>query len=301
MTVAIEIKHLVRSFDGKAVLKDVNLLVQQGEIFSLLGENGSGKTTLIRILTSLLVPDDGDVTILGTPLTGNGDLIRQKISLNSQAATVDDGISGRANLIFIADLRDVRSSKTVIDDLIERFGMRDFIDRKVGTYSGGMKRRLDIAMSLIGDAHIIFLDEPTTGVDPKARQDIWRLIQQIRDEGKTIFLTTQYLEEADQYSDHIAFLNKGKIVLFGTPTEIKANANPQSILTVSSADEHKAADLLPEQQFHDGSVILSNDQVVQALKLLVNNDIQVLSLDAAKNDLETVFFNVAKEEVNEVV
>ncbi|MFD1318008.1 ABC transporter ATP-binding protein [Loigolactobacillus zhaoyuanensis] len=301
MTAAIEIQHLVRSFGKKAVLSDVNLTVQQGEIFALLGENGSGKTTLIRILTSLLAPDAGTVTILGIPLKGNEDQIRQLISLNSQATTVDGDLSGRANLAFIADLRGVKSGKLVIKDLIERFDMVDFIDRKVATYSGGMKRRLDIAMSLIGDAQIIFLDEPTTGVDPKARQDIWRLIQKIRDEGKTIFLTTQYLEEADQHADHIAFLNKGKIVLSGTPTEIKTSANPQSVLTVALEDENGAARVLPEQQFHAGSVVLSDDQVARSLKLLVNNDIKVVSLGPAKNDLETVFFNVAEEEANEVV
>ncbi|MFC6170795.1 ABC transporter ATP-binding protein [Loigolactobacillus jiayinensis] len=301
MTAAIEIQHLVRSFGKKAVLSDVNLTVQQGEIFALLGENGSGKTTLIRILTSLLAPDAGTVTILGTPLKGNENQIRQLISLNSQATTVDGDLSGRANLAFIADLRGVQSGKLVINDLIERFDMVDFIDRKVATYSGGMKRRLDIAMSLIGDAQIIFLDEPTTGVDPKARQDIWRLIQKIRDEGKTIFLTTQYLEEADQHADHIAFLNKGKIVLSGTPTEIKTSASPQSILTVALEDENGAARVLPERQFHAGSVVLPDDQVARSLKLLVNNDIKVVSLGPAKNDLETVFFNVAEEEANEVV
>ncbi|WP_164506814.1 ATP-binding cassette domain-containing protein [Lapidilactobacillus bayanensis] len=183
--------------------------------------------------------------------------------------------------------------------------MATFIDRKVGTYSGGMKRRLDIAMSLVGDASIIFLDEPTTGVDPKARQNIWQLIRQIRDQGKTVFLTTQYLDEADQLSDHIAFLNDGRIALVTTPSAIKANTKSESVLTVAPADQVKATALLDQAEIafttNENEITLADAAVNSALKLLVMHHIHVEALNALANDLQTVFFTITEDQSDGII
>jgi len=208
----IEVKDLRKSYKNVEVLKGVDLTVEQGNIFALLGSNGAGKTTMIRIMTTLLKADAGSVVINGFNIEKNQVDIRGSISLTGQFAAIDEVLTGRENLQMIAKLRHLKKPNAVADELINRFGMSDAADRRVGTYSGGMKRRIDIAMSLVGNPKIIFLDEPTTGLDPEARLEVWKIIKELSAAGTTVFLTTQYLEEAEQLADIIAILHGGKII-----------------------------------------------------------------------------------------
>ncbi|WP_444641179.1 ABC transporter ATP-binding protein [Caproiciproducens sp. R1] len=218
---AIHVKGLQKSFKQLHVLKGVDFEVEKGSIFALLGSNGAGKTTVVRILTTLLKQDGGTAAVNGFDVVAKPDYVRQSISLTGQFAAVDEILTGRENLIMIARLRHLANSRQITDDLLNRFGLTDAADRRVSTYSGGMRRRLDIAMSLIGNPRLIFLDEPTTGLDPEARIEVWKTVKELADNGTTVFLTTQYLEEAEQLADRIAILHEGKIIVSGTLEELK--------------------------------------------------------------------------------
>ncbi len=219
--IAVETKHLKKSFKSVEVLKDVSFSVNSGMIFALLGANGSGKTTTINILTTLIKADDGDAKVGGFDVLNKPDKVRNQISLTGQFAAVDYRLSARENLQLIGDLRHVSNPAKTAKDLLDKFGLTDAADRRVETFSGGMRRRLDIAMSLIGKPSVIFLDEPTTGFDPEGRIDMWKTIRQLASSGTTVFLTTQYLEEADELADQIAVLHHGKIVASGSASELK--------------------------------------------------------------------------------
>lgn len=217
----VEVKNLKKSFKDTKVLQGVDLVIERGEIFALLGSNGAGKTTVIKILSTLLKADSGKVSINGFDVNDNPEDVRGSISLTGQFAAVDDMLTGRENLILIAKLREVTNPSQVADDLLQRFGLVDAANRRASTYSGGMTRRLDIAMSLIGSPEVIFLDEPTTGLDPEGRAEVWKTIKELSSSGTTILLTTQYLNEAEQLADKIAILNDGKIIANGTLSELK--------------------------------------------------------------------------------
>jgi len=217
----IQIKDVKKAFRDIEVLGGVNLEVEQGGIFALLGSNGSGKTTMIRIMATLLKADGGSVVINGFDIEKNPRDIRGLISLTGQFAAIDDILTGRENLQMIAKLRHLKNPNQVSDELISRFDMSEAADRRVGTYSGGMKRRIDIAMSLVGSPKIIFLDEPTTGLDPEARLEVWKIVKELSAAGTTVFLTTQYLEEAEQLADKIAILHGGKIIALDTLEGLK--------------------------------------------------------------------------------
>ncbi len=221
MEKAIQVKGLQKSYKKVHVLKDVDLEIDKGSIFALLGSNGAGKTTIVKILTTLLKPDGGTVTVNGYDVTSKPDNVRQSISLTGQFAAVDEILTGRENLIMIAKLRHLKNPRQVADDLLNRFSLTDAADRRVSTYSGGMRRRLDIAMSLIGKPQLIFLDEPTTGLDPEARIEVWKTVKELANYGTTVFLTTQYLDEAEQLADRIAILHEGKIIANGTLSDLK--------------------------------------------------------------------------------
>lgn len=221
MKQAITASGIKKSYKNNVVLSGVDFVVGSGTIFALLGSNGSGKTTIINILTTLISADDGTATVDGFDVAKNPDKVRLAISLTGQFAAVDDILSARENLELIGDLRHVSNSAQTATDLLIKFNLSDAADRRVATFSGGMRRRLDIAMSLIGNPSIIFLDEPTTGLDPEARNDMWQTIRTLSKNGTTIFLTTQYLEEADELADSIALLHKGKIIAHGTANELK--------------------------------------------------------------------------------
>jgi len=229
MEKAIEVKGLRKSFNDAEVLKGVDFEVKRGEIFALLGSNGAGKTTIVRILTTLLKQESGIATVNGFDVAAKPDQVRQSISLTGQFAAVDEILTGRENLIMIARLRHLSQPRQVADDLLKRFGLTDAADRKASTYSGGMRRRLDIAMSLIGKPQLIFLDEPTTGLDPEARMETWKVVKQLADSGTTVFLTTQYLDEAEQLADRIAILHEGRIIANGTLEELKKLFPPAKV------------------------------------------------------------------------
>jgi len=218
---AIEATGLRKSFGQVTVLDGIDLTVEAGTIFALLGPNGAGKTTIINILTTLIKADEGIASVCGFDVATQPGQVRKQISLTGQFAAVDDILTARENLKLIGDLRHISNSADTAVQLLERFRLTEAADRRVTTFSGGMRRRLDIAMSLIGTPSVIFLDEPTTGLDPEARNDMWQTIRTLAGTGTTVFLTTQYLEEADELADQIVILHEGKIAALGTATELK--------------------------------------------------------------------------------
>jgi ABC-2 type transport system ATP-binding protein len=218
---AILVRGLHKSYGDLQVLKGVDFSVARGSIFALLGSNGAGKTTAVRILATLLKPDAGTAQVAGYDVVAQPRQVRESISLTGQFAAVDEILTGRENLVMVARLRRVPEPARVADDLLRRFGLTDAGGRRTATYSGGMRRRLDIAMSLIGDPPVIFLDEPTTGLDPEARLEVWREIRGLADGGTTVLLTTQYLEEAEKLADRIAILHQGTIIVSGTLAELR--------------------------------------------------------------------------------
>ena len=225
----MQVRGLRKSYDKLHVLKGVDFDVARGSIFALLGSNGAGKTTIVRILTTLLKPDSGMASVNGFDVMSQPTRVRESISLTGQFAAVDEILTGRENLILIAKLRHVKSADTVADDLLRRFGLADAAGRRVSTYSGGMRRRLDIAMSLIGNPPIIFLDEPTTGLDPEGRIEVWKVIQGLADSGTTVLLTTQYLDEAEKLADRIAILHEGTIIVSGTLEDLRKLLPPAKV------------------------------------------------------------------------
>ena len=227
--ISIQVKDLQKSYKQLNVLQGVNFTVDQGSIFALLGSNGAGKTTVIKILTTLLKQDGGTATVNGFDVVSKPDNVRQSISLTGQFAAVDEILTGQENLIMIARLRHLKHPRQVADDLLTRFGLTSAANRRVSTYSGGMRRKLDLAMSLVGKPPILFLDEPTTGLDPEARIEVWKVVKELADGGRTVFLTTQNLEEAEQLADHIAILHEGKIIASGTLLELKKLFPPAEV------------------------------------------------------------------------
>ncbi|UGS28513.1 ATP-binding cassette domain-containing protein [Microbacterium resistens] len=218
---AIRVQGITKSYKDLQVLRGVDFDVAEGSIFALLGSNGAGKTTLVRILSTLLKADGGTATVNGFDVGAESDDVRESISLTGQFAAVDEVLTGRENLVLVAQLRHLKDPGAAADAMLARFSLTDAGSRKAGTYSGGMRRRLDIAMSLIGDPAIIFLDEPTTGLDPQARIEVWDTVRDLARGGTTVLLTTQYLDEAEQLADRIAILHRGTIIQNGTLAELK--------------------------------------------------------------------------------
>jgi len=228
-TPAIHITGLEKSYKKLHVLRGVDLDVERGTIVALLGSNGAGKTTIIKALSTLLATDAGFATVNGFDVTADAAKVRESISLTGQFAAVDEILTGRENLVLIARLRHQRDTGAIADDLLERFSLTDAGKRRVATYSGGMRRRLDIAMSLIGHPSVIFLDEPTTGLDPEARIEVWNSVKELAAGGTTVLLTTQYLEEAEHLADRIAILHEGRIIVNGTLSELKELLPPAKV------------------------------------------------------------------------
>jgi ABC-2 type transport system ATP-binding protein len=218
---SISVVGLHKSFGDTPVLRGVDLEVQRGSIVALLGSNGAGKTTLVRILATLLRPDAGRAAVEGHDVVRAASEVRRSISLTGQFAAVDDVLTGRENLLLMARLRHLGQPAVIAEGLLARFGLLEAGGRRVATYSGGMRRRLDIAMSLIGEPAVVFLDEPTTGLDPQARIDVWEAVRELAAAGTTVLLTTQYLDEAEQLADRVAVLHEGRIIADGTLAELK--------------------------------------------------------------------------------
>lgn len=302
---AISVNGIAKSYKDLKVLKELHFKVEKGSIFALLGSNGAGKSTTIKILTTLLMPDEGNAQICGYDVVRHADRVRGEISLAGQYAAVDDILTARENLRMLGMLRHLPDAHAKADELLEQFHLLEAADRRVATFSGGMRRRLDLAMSLIGNPPVIFLDEPTTGLDPQSRSAMWKIIKDLSRSGVTVFLTTQYLEEADQLADRIAILHEGKIVAEGTAAELKKLLPPGQIeLGFRHVKElQQARDLLDNYRVRvdeenqkltivtDGSI----KQMTKILNGLENADIPVAEFAQKLPTLEDVFLTIIGE------
>ncbi|GGF48995.1 glycosyl transferase family 8 [Marmoricola endophyticus] len=231
-TAAVEITGLTKAYGQHQVLTGVDLTVRAGTVHALLGANGAGKTTLVRILATLLRADDGHVVVAGHDVATHPRLVRETISLTGQFAAVDEILTGRENVSLVARLRHLPTPGAVADELLTTFGLVEAGGRRASTYSGGMRRRLDIAMSLVGRPEVLVLDEPTTGLDPQARHEVWRTVRELAETGTTVLLTTQYLEEAEQLADRVSILHQGTVAAEGTVADLKALLPPAEVTYV---------------------------------------------------------------------
>ena len=226
---AIRVQGLEKSYKKVRALRGVDFDVARGSIFALLGSNGAGKTTVVKILSTLLKADAGRAAVDGFDVAAQPADVRESISLTGQFAAVDEILTGRENLVLVARLRHLKNAGRIADDLLARFQLTDAAGRRVSTYSGGIRRRLDVAMSLIGNTPVIFLDEPTTGLDPQSRAEVWKSVKELAGRGTTVLLTTQYLDEAEQLADRIAILHEGRIIANGTLDELKRLLPPAKV------------------------------------------------------------------------
>ncbi|MGO9657717.1 MAG: ATP-binding cassette domain-containing protein [Acidimicrobiales bacterium] len=284
---AIEVKGLHKSFGSTVVLDGIDFTVARGAVFCLLGPNGAGKTTVINILTTLLRADGGMATVNGFDVAKHGAEVRESISLTGQFAAVDHLLTGRENLVLIGELRHVTDPVRTAGALLEQFDLIAAADRRTLTYSGGMRRKLDIALGLVGEPAIIFLDEPTTGLDPESRNTTWDTIKSLADAGKTIFLTTQYLEEADRLADKIAILSRGRVAAEGTPQALKS-VLPHGQMELRFADATqlaKAGQVLADRQ---------PSRSESALTLTISTDGSVAQVNRLFSLLETAKVEVAE-------
>jgi len=297
---AVSVTGLRKSFGDKVVLDDVDLTVAEGTIFALLGPNGAGKTTMVHILSTLIGADGGEMSVAGHDLAAEPDAVRAAIGLTGQFSAVDNLLTGQENLILMADLHHLgrAEGRRRAAALLDRFGLADVANKPAATYSGGMRRRLDLAMTLVGDPRLIFLDEPTTGLDPRARRDVWQIIRGLAAGGVTIFLTTQYLDEADHLADRIAVLDQGRIVAEGSPEQLKRRI-PGGHIQLQFAgpgDLESAAEALGAASRDDEALTLQvpSDGSLRSLRALLDRldyaGIDVGSLSIHTPDLDDVFF-----------
>jgi ABC-2 type transport system ATP-binding protein len=296
----IETRGLRKSFGDHVVLDGIDLDVASGTIFALLGPNGAGKTTMIQILSTLISADGGEVRVANHDLSREADTIRREIGVTGQFSAVDSLLTGEENLLLMADLHHLgrRAGRQRAAKLLDRFDLVDAAKQRPATYSGGMRRRLDLAMTLMGDPRIIFLDEPTTGLDPRSRHTMWQIIRDLVAGGVTILLTTQYLDEADELADRIAVLDQGKLVAEGTPDELKRRI-PGGHIRLQFADAHglaAAADALGEVARDDNELTLQipTDGSVESLRAVLDRldhgAIAVSGVSVHTPDLDDVFF-----------
>jgi ABC-2 type transport system ATP-binding protein len=296
---AIEASGLRKAYRDKVVLDGIDLNVRAGTVFSLLGPNGAGKTTTVNLLTTLLKADGGTARVAGHDVATETKAVRAAIGVTGQFASVDDLLTGEENLRLMADLLHLgnRESKRVVEDLLNRFDLTTSAREKAVAYSGGMRRKLDLAMTLVGRPEIIFLDEPTTGLDPRSRRTMWNIVRELVDGGMTIFLTTQYLEEADQLADRIAVLDQGKLVAEGTAGELKRQI-PGGHVRLRFADGttlNAAVRLLPDATADDENLVLRvpSDGGVKSLQALLSRlaeyAIDVEEFSVHTPDLDDVF------------
>ncbi len=302
---AIAVKDMKKAYPNKAVLKGVTFQVKEGSIFCLLGSNGAGKTTIVKILSTLIGFDEGHAEILGNDVRCQGDEVRRKISLTGQYAAVDEILTGRENLEMMARLCHLEKPKEHASQMLKSFQLEDAGNRRVSTYSGGMKRRLDIAMSLTGKPSLIFLDEPTTGLDPQSRNAMWRMIEELKEKGITIFLTTQYLEEAEQLADQVAILHEGVLIANGSVAEIK-NSFTNEYLIFSFSDLksfQKMQGLFTKQMIAVDSRALTItlqiqeeiEDIMYILTQMKSHGVQCSSFHQKKASLEDVFLHLVEQ------
>jgi ABC-2 type transport system ATP-binding protein len=306
-TNTIEVRNLRKGYKGVPVLEDVSFSVARGTVFALLGANGSGKTTTINILTTLIKADGGTATVAGCDVATQPNGVREQISVTGQSAAVDYILTARENLVLMGELRHISDPGQTAVDLLERFDLTEAADRRLLTFSGGMRRRLDIAMSLVGKAPVIFFDEPTTGLDPQGRTNMWKTIRELTESGTTVFLTTQYLDEADRLADKIAILHGGRIVAEGPPEELKTmvpaglielefTEQEQLAAAQSALDEHHHVDRLGPKLVvaTTGSVA----EIADMFDRLRDKGIEPSGFSRQTATLDDVFFKILEEERN---
>lgn len=303
--IRIDVKGLKKSYKKVSVLNNVNFEVETGTIFSLLGSNGAGKTTTIKILSTLIKPDSGSISVCGYNVRKEPHKIHEVISLTGQFSAVDETLTGLENLILIGKLTHLPNVKERANELLTYFDLVSASNRLVSTYSGGMRRKLDIAMSLVNSPSVLFLDEPTTGLDPQSRHNMWEIIKDLKNTGTTIFLTTQYLEEAEQLADNIAILDKGSIIVEGTLEELK-KLLPQEIVEFefpSKQDYEKALSLLKEYRVtSDQEKNLLTVYTLEAINVLTKlfqlftaHNINIKDVSRKSPSLEDVFLTLIGE------
>ena len=298
---AIVVEGLQRSFDEVLAVQGVSLTVEEGEIYGFLGPNGAGKTTTVRMLTTLLLPTGGKATVAGHDVVKEARAVRGSIGVALQEAALDPLMTGRELIRLQATLQGLPGTegKRRADSLLERVDLADAADRRVGGYSGGMKRRLDLAAALVHEPRVLFLDEPTTGLDPVSRKTIWEEVQSLNDDGTTVFLTTQYLEEADQLADNVAIIDQGKIVAEGTPDSLKTEiGNPHIQLQLAAGSIARAEEVLAEVGKllppRDGRTVLVEVEngaadIPRVVRALDDAGIAVDSLELVRPTLDDVF------------
>ena len=305
---AIEVRNLQKGYKAVPVLHDVSFTVERGTIFALLGANGSGKTTTINILTTLSKADGGTARVAGFDVATQPSKVREQISLTGQFAAVDYVLTARENLVLMGELRHIADPEQTAADLIAEFDLNDAADRRLLTFSGGMRRRLDIAMSLVGDASILFFDEPTTGLDPKGRTDMWLTIRELAENGTTVFLTTQYLEEADRLADQIAILHGGRVVAGGTPDELKTMVPAGRVELDFDEDEQLAAAQRALGEHNEVSrldsklMVATKGSVAEMADMFIRlNDagVEPIGFSRQMPTLDDVYFKILDEEKEE--
>src|SRR5690242_19100100 len=296
---AIEAEGLAKSFGETRAVDGVDLHVAQGAVYGVLGPNGAGKTTTIRMLATLLAPDGGRASVLGHDIVAEADAVRSLVSLTGQLASVDEELTGRENLVLMARLlgHSRTGAKARATELLEAFGLIEAASKQVKNYSGGMRRRLDIAASIVATPRLMFLDEPTTGLDPRSRNQVWDIGRALVGQGTTVLLCTQYLEEADQLADRIAVIDHGRVIAEGTPTQLKASVGQGAlhVRLLEPGDRPRAAELLGDdvQLLSDPAALslpcASADQASEALAALVTAGIGVAGFSLGQPSLDEVF------------
>jgi ABC-2 type transport system ATP-binding protein len=299
---AIETAGLVKIFGDTRALDGVDLQIRQGSVYGLLGPNGAGKTTTIRILATLLKPDGGSATVVGHDVVREAGKVREKVSLTGQYASVDEDLTGTENLVLVGRLlglswRDARKRSA---ELLEAFGLEEAAGRQVQTYSGGMRRRIDIAASLVAIPEVLFLDEPTTGLDPRSRNQVWELVRRIAAEGTTVLLTTQYLDEADRLAERLALVDHGKVIAEGTSRELKAMVGSNAMhVRLVSPEQRAAAEELVHRILGDGLLPVTDPTEIAAR---LENPAQAAEVLAAlsRGSVEVSEFSVGNPSLDEV-
>jgi ABC-2 type transport system ATP-binding protein len=300
---AIETSGLVKTFGDTRALAGVDLQIREGSVYGLLGPNGAGKTTTIRILATLLKPDAGSATVLGHDVVQDAGAVRQKVSLTGQYASVDEDLTGTENLVLVGRLLGLswRDARRRSAELLEAFGLGDAAGRQVQTYSGGMRRRIDIAASLVAIPAVLFLDEPTTGLDPRSRNQVWELVRRIAAEGTTVLLTTQYLDEADRLAERLAVIDRGKVIAEGTSRELKASVGASAMhVRLASADQRIIAQELVHRVLGDGLLPVTEPlelaarlnhpaQAAEVLAALSQGKVDIAEFSVGNPSLDEVF------------
>ncbi len=312
MSIAIQANNLVKKYGEVIALDGLSLEVERGTVFGLLGPNGAGKTTTVRVLTTLLTPDSGTAIVDGVDVLKDPVHAREIMGLSGQNASVDENLTGIENLIMLGRLFRLPKKEAVIraNDLLERFNLEEAAKRIVKTYSGGMRRRLDLAASLIANPNILFLDEPTTGLDPRSRLMMWDVIQNLVNEGTTVLLTTQYLEEADQLAKKIAVIDKGKVIAQGSADELKTQVGGERIEVVVSASQTQAA-AQALQSMSSGKVVVEGEhvqvpvsgggvKVVEAVRALDIAKVEIKEIQLRRPTLDDVFLSLTGHHAEEI-